>query len=96
MANTLTFLLKKNVSSFCIANASSHFFAAKNINVFENTLATTVNEFVINELVRLTMLWTTGPWLIVVGKRIRDLNFAPYSDQGKYGTLTQIIESCQN
>ena len=28
----------------------------KKINVFGNTLATTVNEFVINELVKLTML----------------------------------------
>ena len=31
-------------------------FAVKNINVFENTLATIVNEFVINKLVKLTML----------------------------------------
>ena len=33
---------------------------SKNINVFENTFATTVNMFVINKLVKLTMLWT-GP-----------------------------------
>ena len=50
----------QNVSSFCIAKAT-HIFAAKKINVFENTLATTVNEFVINKSVKLTMLWTTGP-----------------------------------
>ena len=32
------------------------FFQQKNINVFENTLiATTVNEFVINELVKLML-----------------------------------------
>ena len=38
-------------------------FCSKNIDVFENTLATTVNEIVINELIKLTMLWTTaGPW----------------------------------
>ena len=37
-------------------------FYSKNINVFENTLATTVNEFVFIKLVKLTMLWTTGPW----------------------------------
>ena len=43
------------MSSFCIAGAT-HIFAAKNINVFENTLATTVNESVINELVKVTML----------------------------------------
>ena len=35
---------RKNVSSFCI------------INVFENVLATTANESVINELVKLAML----------------------------------------
>ena len=34
-------LLKKHVSSFCICS--------ENINVFENTLATIVKEFVINE-----------------------------------------------
>ena len=33
----------------------------QNINIFENTLGT-VNEFVINELVKITFLWTTGPW----------------------------------
>ena len=36
-------------------------FCSKNINVFENTLATTLNEFISNELVKLRMLWTTGP-----------------------------------
>ena len=38
-------------------------FCSKNINVFENALATTVNAFVINKLIKLTMLWITGPWL---------------------------------
>ena len=55
MANTLIYFAEKNVSSFCIAKAT-HIFCSKNINVFENTLATTVNEFVINKLVKLTML----------------------------------------
>ena len=36
------------------------FWQQKN-NVSENTLATTVKEFVINKLVKLTVLWTTGP-----------------------------------
>ena len=31
-------------------------FLQKNINVFENNLATTVNQFVINELVNIMML----------------------------------------
>ena len=50
----------KNVSSFCIAKAT-HIFCNKNINVFENTLATIIDKFVINELVKLSMLWTIGP-----------------------------------
>ena len=44
MANTLIFFAK-----------ATHIFAA-NIYVFENTLATTVTEFVINNLVKLTLL----------------------------------------
>ena len=36
-------------------------FCSKNNNVFENTLATTVHECVINKLVKLTMLWKAGP-----------------------------------
>ena len=42
----------KNVSSFC-----THIFSAKNIR----KLYKTVNELTLNELVKLTMLWTTGP-----------------------------------
>ena len=55
MVNTSIFFAEKNVSSFCIAKATYIFFS-KNINVFENTLATTINELVINELVKLMML----------------------------------------
>ena len=36
-------------------------FCSKNINVFENTLATTVKKFVINKLVKLKLLWTAVP-----------------------------------
>ena len=39
-------------------------FCSKNITIFENTFATTIKEFVINELVKLTNLWTTGPWYV--------------------------------
>ena len=45
MTNALTFF----------AESYTH-FCTKNINVFENTLATTVNKFVTEELVKLTML----------------------------------------
>ena len=47
MAKTLIFFVEKK---------ATHIFAAKQINIFENTLATTVNKFVINELVQLMML----------------------------------------
>ena len=56
MANTLILFAEKYEWLL-----HSH-FCSKTINVFENALATTVNESVINELVKLTMLWTTGPW----------------------------------
>ena len=41
--------------------AAKMHFCSKNTNAFENTSATTVNEFVINEFVKLTMLRKTGP-----------------------------------
>ena len=44
-----------------VASKATQFFCSKNINVYENTLAITVNVFVINELVNLTMLSATGP-----------------------------------
>ena len=58
MANTLTVSAEKKM---WVAFAFS--FYSKTINIFENTLATTVNEFFINELVKLMMLCTTEPWL---------------------------------
>ena len=52
------------MSSFC--KSYSH-FCSKNINVFGNTLATICNKFVINGLVKLMLLWKTGPWSIFHG-----------------------------
>ena len=51
----------KNVSSFCSAKAT-HIFSAKNIRILFIESAKTVNEMTLNELVKLTTLWTTGPW----------------------------------
>ena len=45
MANTVIFLAEKMWVAFAKA---THIFSAKNITVSENTLATTVNKFVIN------------------------------------------------
>ena len=52
----------KNVSSFCNAKAT-HIFSAKNIRILNIEFAKTVNEMTLNELVKLTTLWTTGPWM---------------------------------
>ena len=46
-------------------NGYSH-FCSKNIKVSKNTLVTTVNKFVINKLVKLTILWTTGPSYLLI------------------------------
>ena len=60
MANSLIFFAQKMWVAFALQEKLL-IFLQKNINNFENTLATTVNEFVINELIKLMMLWTTGP-----------------------------------
>ena len=53
----------KNVSSFCSAKAT-HIFSAKNIKILCIESAKIVNEMTLNEFVKLTTLWTTGPWSI--------------------------------
>ena len=40
------------------------FFQQKNIRILYIESAETVNEMTLNELVKLTMLWTTGPCTI--------------------------------
>ena len=52
------------MSSFCSAKAT-HIFSAKNIRILYFESAKTVNEMTLNELVKLTTLWTTGPWTLV-------------------------------
>ena len=49
------------MSSFCSAKAT-HIFSAKNIRILCIESTKTVNEMTFNELVKLTTLWTTGPW----------------------------------
>ena len=48
------------MSSFCTAKAT-HIFSAKNIRILYIESAKTVTEMTLNELVKLTTLWTTGP-----------------------------------
>ena len=55
LAGLVFFAEKKKVSNFCITKKLLTFLQ-QNINSFENTLATTVNEFVIDEHIKLTKL----------------------------------------
>ena len=57
----LIFFAEKNVSSFCSAKATHIFQKKKNIRILCIESAITVNEMTLNELVKLTTLWTTGP-----------------------------------
>ena len=56
----LKFFAEKNVSSFCSAKAT-RIFSAKNIKILYIESAKTVNKMTLNESVKLTTLWTTGP-----------------------------------
>ena len=49
------------MSSFCICKSYSHFFS-KNTCELNIVLSRTVNILTTNELVKLMMFWTTGPW----------------------------------
>ena len=57
----LKFFAEKNVSSFCSAKAT-HIFSPKNFRILYMESFKTVYEMTLNELVKLTTLWTTGPW----------------------------------
>ena len=48
------------MSSFCSAKAT-HIFSAKNFRKLYIESAKIINEMALNELVKLTTLWTTGP-----------------------------------
>ena len=59
----------KNVSSFCTSFCSAkatHILSAKTIRILYIESTKIVNEMTLNELVKLTMLWTTGPSLLLV------------------------------
>ena len=65
--------LLKNVSSFCSAKVT-HIFSAKNIGILYIESAKTVNEMILNELVKLTTLCTTGPWVLTIRKMHLETN----------------------
>ena len=58
----LNYFCWKNVGSFCSAKAIHIFFFSKNIRILYIESAKIVNEMTLNELIKLTTLWTTGPW----------------------------------
>ena len=55
-ANMLNFFAEKMWVAF------AHIFSAKNIRILYIESTEIVNEMTLNELVKLTTLWTTGPW----------------------------------
>ena len=69
----------KNVSSFCSAKAT-HIFSAKNFRILCIESAKTVNEMTLNDIVKLTKLWTTGPSLIIPDRLASDVMIALYRD----------------
>ena len=59
-SNMPIFFCWKNVRSFC----TSLIFPTKNISVFGFKAVKHLMSWPLNELIKLTMLWTTGPWTI--------------------------------
>ena len=57
----------KHVRSFCIAKASLIFFN-KIFNVFGYIVIKHLTSWPLNYFVKLTMLWTTGPWYIITSR----------------------------
>ena len=89
----------KNVSSFCSAKAT-HIFSAKNIKILYIESAKTVNEMTLNELVKLTTLWTTGPRIFYEQEWEADSLLTFFSlkvtDCKKYRTLGWVYTSGLN
>ena len=62
MAYTLIFLLETMWVAFAFGKSYSHFFSKNTCKLdVVHVLIRTVNILTTNELVNLTMLWTTGP-----------------------------------
>ena len=58
----LKFFAEKMWVAFAVQKLLT-FFSAKNIRILYIESAKTVNEMTLNELIKLMMLWTTGPRL---------------------------------
>ena len=67
----LKFFAEKMWVAFAVQKLLT-FFSAKHIRILCIETAKTVNEMTLNELVKLTTLWTTGPWSVWVISLISD------------------------
>ena len=73
-------MLHKYAETFCWKNvSSSHIFSAKNINILYIESAKTVNKMTLNELIKLTILWTTGPWNSMPMQSFKKINKTNYA-----------------
>ena len=64
----LTFFAEKMWVAFAV-------FSAKNIRILCIESAKTVNEMTLNELVKLTTCWTTGPWYFTFSTKNIDCGY---------------------
>ena len=60
----LKFFAEKMWVAFAVQKLLT-FVSAQNIRILYIESAKTVNEMTLNELVKLTTLWTTGPWCLL-------------------------------
>ena len=76
----LKFFAEKMWVAFAVQKLLT-FFQQKNIRILYLESAKTVNEMTLNELVKLTTLWTTGPWTSFIMFHMRNgfaSRFSPF------------------
>ena len=71
----LKFFAEKMWVAFAVQKLLTFF--SKNIRILYIESAKTVSEMTLNELVKLTMLWTTGPWNIKVCLKWNIVKYIP-------------------
>ena len=67
---------------------NTHIFFNKNIRILYFESAKTVNEMTLNELVKLTILWTIGPWSSLKDVGVRT-TFGSLSASTSYGDYVE-------
>ena len=89
----LKFFAEKMWVAFAVQKLLT-FFSAKNIRILYIDSAKTVNEMTLNELVKLTTLWTTGPWIagpLIVKKTAYITFYTLIVRQAIQGLLVDIV-----